>query len=150
MDPKDALHRLDRAPWLKTAEPFFVALGGENGKTRAVGGIVRDTLLGIARSATDLDLATQLLPETVIDLARRAGLAAYPTGLDHGTITLVAGDAKAEVTTLRRDVETFGRHASVQFGTDWTADAERRDFTMNALYCDAGGELFDPLGGLED
>src|SRR5690606_11345154 len=74
----------------------------------------------------------------------------YPTGLDHGTVTLKLGETVVEVTTLRRDVETDGRHAVVAFGTDWAEDARRRDFTLNALYCAADGTLYDPLGGLAD
>ena len=82
--------------------------------------------------------------------ASKAGLGAYPTGIEHGTVTLKSGSLVAEVTTLREDIETDGRRAVVKFGTDWTRDAERRDFTMNALYANADGELFDPLSGLAD
>lgn len=146
----EAMRRLKSATWLPVIAPFFEALDGEAGTTRAVGGIVRDTLLGIERGKTDFDFATQLLPVEVMARARRAGLVAHPTGIAHGTVTVVAGDVTVEVTTLRQDVETFGRHARVQFGTDWTADALRRDFTMNALYCGPSGELFDPLDGLAD
>lgn len=151
MLPRDeALARLKSAAWLPVIAPFFRALDGEAGTTRAVGGIVRDTLLGIARTGTDFDLATRLAPAEVMARAEQAGLAAHPTGFEHGTVTLVADEVVAEVTTLREDVETFGRRAKVRFGTDWSADARRRDFTMNALYCGPSGVLFDPLDGLDD
>ncbi|WP_404402698.1 CCA tRNA nucleotidyltransferase [Pelagibacterium halotolerans] len=146
----EALARLEKAEWLARAAPFFACLDGASGATRAVGGIVRDTLLGIERTQTDLDLATTLLPNDVMARATAAGLGAHPTGIDHGTVTLVHGGMTAEVTTLRQDVETYGRHARVVFGSDWEADAARRDFTMNALYAGGDGTLFDPLGGLED
>ncbi len=145
-----AQDRLRSAPWLKKAARFFDVLDGARGRTRVVGGAVRDALLGLDRSKTDIDMATELLPREVMDRAGRAGFAVHPTGIDHGTVTLVAGGLTAEVTTLRKDVETFGRHARVDFGTDWAADAARRDFTMNALYAGADGGLFDPVGGLED
>lgn len=145
-----ALARLAAADWLVAAKSFFDCLGGAEGRTRAVGGIVRDTLLGRLRSSTDIDMATELLPAQVAERAGAAGLGVHPTGIDHGTITLVHRGLAAEVTTLRRDVETFGRHATVAFGTDWAEDARRRDFTMNALYCGPDGALFDPLGGLDD
>ncbi|WP_417585248.1 CCA tRNA nucleotidyltransferase [Pelagibacterium sp.] len=150
MDSKAALARLQRAPWLKSAQPFFACLDGASGKTRAVGGIVRDTLLGLKDARSDIDLASELTPEIVEERGRAAGMSVYPTGADHGTMTLVHGGCAAEVTTLRRDMETFGRKAKVVFGTDWVEDARRRDFTMNALYCGQDGALFDPLGGLDD
>jgi poly(A) polymerase len=125
-------------------------LDGAQGRTRAVGGIVRDTLLDMPRAAADIDLATELRTDEVIARAGRAGVAAYPTGIEHGTITLKLDDLLAEVTTLREDIETDGRHAVVKFGTSWKQDAARRDFTMNALYAGMDGALFDPLGGLGD
>lgn len=145
------LARLETAPWLvrPQMQAIFAALDGSRRRTRAVGGAVRDTLLGRA-AGNDVDLATELLPEEVMARARAAGIAAHPTGIDHGTVTLVLGEALAEVTTLRRDVKTDGRRAEVAFGTDWVGDARRRDFTLNALYCAADGTLYDPLGGLED
>jgi poly(A) polymerase len=124
------------------------ALDGVGGKTRIVGGAVRDALL--RRPVTDADLATVLLPAEVMARAEAAGLRTAPTGIAHGTVTVIAGGRPFEVTTLRRDVETDGRHAVVRFTTDWAEDAARRDFTMNALYCDAGGAVFDPLGGIDD
>ncbi len=113
-----------------------------------VGGCVRDALLGV-RSA-DIDIATDAAPEAVLDQAARAGIRAVPTGLSHGTVTLIAAGRGFEVTTFRRDIETHGRHATVAFGTDIAADAARRDFTMNALYARPDGEVLDPLGGLPD
>src|SRR5690606_31456053 len=108
------------------------------------------TLLELPREDADVDLATELLPHEVMDRAQRAGVAAYPTGITHGTVTLKLGALVAEVTTLREDIETDGRHAVVTFGTSWRHDAARRDFTLNALYAGMDGTLFDPLGGLED
>lgn len=150
MQRAEARKRLKEAAWLETARPFFACLDGENGRTRAVGGIVRDTLLGVARMTTDIDLATELLPEAVGARAAAAGLSVHPTGIDHGTVTLVHKGVTAEVTTLRADLETFGRRATVRFGKDWAEDARRRDFTMNALYAHMDGTLFDPLKGLSD
>lgn len=150
MSPEQALARLASADWLVAAQPFFRCLDGAAGRTRAVGGIVRDTLLGRPRGTTDIDMATELLPEEVAARGEAAGLGVHPTGIEHGTVTLVHGGRAVEVTTLRQDVETFGRRARVAFGTDWTEDARRRDFTMNALYCGPYGALFDPLGGIED
>lgn len=144
--------RLKGADWLARPEVqrVFALLDGDLGRTRAVGGIVRDTLLGIARLNAEVDFASELRPDEVMARAAEAGIAAIPTGIAHGTVTLRIGDLIAEVTTLRQDVETDGRHAMVSFGTDWRADAERRDFTINAFYADRHGELFDPLDGVGD
>lgn len=152
MIAKAPLQRLKEAPWLyePATQRVFQLLDGEKGKTRAVGGIVRDTLIAREREAAEIDFATELLPDEVMRRAGEAGIAAYPTGIEHGTVTLKVGDRVAEVTTLREDIETDGRHAVVRFGWDWTRDAERRDFTLNALYCDFEGELFDPINGVED
>jgi poly(A) polymerase len=141
---------LKDAGWLKRPETVrvFGALSGDDIETRAVGGAVRDALLG--RSVTDIDFATTAVPEDVMARARKAGLKAIPTGIAHGTVTVVADGVSFEVTTLRRDIETFGRHAKVAFTTDWSEDAQRRDFTLNALYAGADGTLYDPLGGYED
>src|SRR5690606_34591657 len=98
----------------------------------------------------DVDIATTALPQDVIRLAAAAGLGAVPTGLSHGTVTVIADHQPIEVTTLRRDIETFGRQARVTFTTDWSEDAARRDFTLNALYCDADGVVHDPIGGYPD
>lgn len=152
MSTGDSEGRLKRAEWLMRPETqrLMALLDGAHGRTRAVGGIVRDTLLELPREDADVDLATELLPHEVMDRAQRAGVAAYPTGIVHGTVTLKLGALVAEVTTLREDIETDGRHAVVTFGTSWRHDAARRDFTLNALYAGMDGTLFDPLGGLED
>jgi poly(A) polymerase len=141
-----ALKRLKQAEWLNRSETqqVFALLDGALGKTRAVGGIVRDTLLDRWRERAEIDFATELEPADVMRRAGERGVPVYPTGIEHGTVTLKVGDLTAEVTTLREDVETDGRHAVVRFGTDWRRDAERRDFTLNALYADADGTLFDP------
>lgn len=124
-------------------------LGADEGLCRFVGGAVRDTLIGIP--VADLDIATALSPEAVIARLRTAGIRAVPTGIEHGTVTAVLESGPVEVTTLRRDVSTDGRHATVAFTDDWREDAARRDFTMNALYADPKtGALFDYFGGLED
>jgi len=123
------------------------ALG--EGMGRYVGGAVRDTLLALP--VTDVDIATPHPPERVVTLLEAAGIKAVPTGIAHGTITAVASGTVVEVTTLRHDIATDGRHATVAFTDDWQADAARRDFTINALYADpATGEVFDYFGGLDD
>ncbi len=144
------LPSLAEADWLKWpgVVQIFSALGARGHEVRAVGGAVRDVLLG--RSVQDVDFATTALPETVMELATEAGLKAIPTGIDHGTVTVVAGGRPFEVTTLRKDVETYGRRAKVSYTDDWAADAGRRDFTINALYADAEGTLFDPRDGYGD
>jgi poly(A) polymerase len=146
----DAPPSLKDAEWLKRPETerVFAALGVEGIETRAVGGAVRNALLG--QEVTEVDLATTARPDKVMALARKAGLKAVPTGIEHGTVTVVADGAPFEVTTLRRDVETFGRHAKVVFTENWEEDARRRDFTLNALYAGPNGTLFDPLGGYAD
>ena len=148
----EARERLRQAGWLARPETqqLLALLDGDQRRTRVVGGAVRDTLLGLGQELADLDLATELMPGEVVVRAERAGVAVYPTGLAHGTVTLKAGTLVAEVTTLREDVETDGRHAVVRFGQDWREDAARRDFTLNALYAEMDGMLFDPLGGLAD
>lgn len=113
-----------------------------------VGGCVRNALLGVP--VADVDIATDARPETVTRLAEAAGLRVVPTGIEHGTVTVIAGGVPHEVTTFRRDVETDGRRAVVAFAQDVAEDAARRDFTMNALYADARGNVIDPLGGLPD
>jgi len=134
------------APW--TDRTDLIALA-ERLEARFVGGAVRDSLLG--QAVADIDLATPLSPETVIARVREAGFKPVPTGIAHGTITAVLPDGPVEVTTLRRDVSTDGRHAVVAFTDDWREDAARRDFTMNALYADpVTAELFDYFGGLDD
>lgn len=150
--PADMVARLRTAPWLQRDETqqMLALLDGAKGRTRAVGGIVRDTILGRDLAAADLDFATELLPHEVALRAERAGVSVHPTGIEHGTVTLRLGTLTAEVTTLREDIDTDGRRAVVRFGNDWSVDAARRDFTLNALYADMDGTLFDPLGGLED
>ena len=134
------------APWVERAELIALA---QRLEARFVGGAVRDSLLGHA--VADIDLATPLSPETVIERVRDSGFKPVPTGIAHGTVTAVLPDGPVEVTTLRRDVSTDGRHAVVAFTDDWREDAARRDFTMNALYADpTTGELFDYFGGLDD
>lgn len=138
------------APWLNRPETRAVldALSSGGFDARIVGGAVRNALMDLA--VKDVDVATTARPEDVMRLAEAAGLKPVPTGLDHGTVTVVARHQPFEVTTLRRDIETDGRHARVTFTTDWAEDAARRDFTINALYCDAGGTIHDPLGGYPD
>lgn len=124
--------------------------GGE-GAARFVGGCVRDTLLGRDTREPDLDIATRLTPDQVMESLAAQGLRVEPTGLDHGTVTAVAFGRPFEITTLRKDVETDGRRAVVAFTSDWAEDAARRDFTMNALYADPDGRVHDPTGqGLAD
>ncbi|MEM9014426.1 MAG: CCA tRNA nucleotidyltransferase [Pseudomonadota bacterium] len=115
---------------------------------RFVGGCVRDSLLGAAPK--DYDIATSLTPEAVIKALYDAGLRSAPTGLDHGTVTAIAEKGVAEITTLRKDITTDGRRATVSFTDNWEADARRRDFRINAIYLTADGKLFDPVGGLND
>jgi poly(A) polymerase len=117
---------------------------GGPGCARFVGGCVRNTLMGLP--VEDVDIATVLTPEQVTDAARAAGLKPVPTGVEHGTVTVVSGGKPFEVTTLRRDVETDGRRAVVAFTTDWNEDAQRRDFRLNAVYAAFDGALFDPTG----
>ncbi|HCB76400.1 MAG TPA: polynucleotide adenylyltransferase [Sphingomonas bacterium] len=136
-------------PWAARAgfAALIEALGPED--TRVVGGAVRDTLLGLP--VADLDLATRHRPEEVVRRLENAGIRAVPTGIAHGTVTALLSGGPVEVTTLRRDVSTDGRHATVAFSDDWREDAARRDFTMNALYADpVTGGLFDYFGGLDD
>ncbi len=136
--------------WLRDERAVAVigALNADGGLARYVGGCVRDAVLG--RPVRDLDIATDRTPEKVISLLEAAGLKAIPTGIDHGTITAVAGGKPFEITTLRVDVETFGRRAKVLFTDNWKEDARRRDFTLNALFCDPDGTVYDPVGGLKD
>jgi poly(A) polymerase len=146
---KEEPRRLD-APWLGEAPlSDLLALldrGGE--EVRVVGGAVRNTLLGDAPG--DVDIATTAVPSEVIKRVEAAGFKAVPTGIEHGTITAIAGGRPFEITTLREDVETFGRHAKVAFGRDWKRDAERRDFTINALSVARDGIIYDYVGGLRD
>lgn len=151
IDTNPAPHpKLADASWLRAPETqrVIAAVTAGGGEARIVGGAVRNTLM--SRPVTDIDVATTVLPEDVLVRAQAAGLNAIPTGLSHGTVTVIAGHQPFEVTTLRRDVETHGRHATVAFTEDWSSDAHRRDFTINALYCDADGRLYDHTSGLAD
>lgn len=126
---------------------LVAALGA--GNARYVGGAVRDTLLAIP--VKDVDIATPLEPQAVMRRMKDAGIQAVPTGIEHGTVTAVLPLGPVEITTLRHDVSTDGRRATVAFASDWQDDAARRDFTINALYADpANGEIFDWFGGLDD
>ena len=136
--------------WLTrpATQALCAALQAGSHRVLFVGGCVRNALLG--ELVGDLDLATDALPEKVVRLVEAAGFKAIPTGIDHGTVTVLAGGLPHEITTFRRDVQTDGRHAVVAYSTDVAQDAARRDFTMNALYADPSGEVVDPLGGLPD
>src|SRR6202035_3800813 len=123
-------------------------LNRDGEEARAVGGAVRNDLLG--RPAREIDVATTALPDEVIRRVEAAGGKAVPTGIEHGTVTAIIDHQAVEVTTLRQDVETFGRKARVVFGRDWKADAERRDFTINALSVSADGEIYDYVDGIAD
>src|SRR5271167_3579862 len=138
------------APWLKSGPTARVLelLNSDGEEARVVGGAVRNALLNIPSG--DIDIATTALPEEVIRRAKAAGIKSVPTGIEHGTVTLVIDGQPFEVTTLREDTETFGRKAKVAFGRDWVVDAERRDFTINGLSVDADGVVHDHVGGLED
>ena len=141
--------RIGGRGWLKDpALQKVLNVLNKTGTTRVAGGAVRNALLG--RPVADVDLATTLRPDEAMREAKEAGLKVHPTGIEHGTVTVVVEGRPFEVTTLRVDVETFGRRARVAFTDDWTADASRRDFTMNALYCDARGAVHDPLRGYND
>lgn len=131
-----------------TLQRVLAAVEREGDRAMLVGGSVRNALLGLP--ASDIDIATTARPETVRDRAREAGLKAVPTGIEHGTVTVVADGRPFEITTLREDVETDGRRAVVRFGRDFAHDALRRDFTINALYADAEGRIHDFVGGLPD
>ena len=138
------------APWLKSgpAARVLELLNGHGEEARVVGGAVRNALLKLPTG--DIDIATTALPAEVIRRAKAAGVKSVPTGIEHGTVTLVVDGQPFEVTTLREDVETFGRKARVAFGRDWVRDAKRRDFTINGLSVDAGGVVHDHVGGLDD
>ena len=145
--------RLDDPPWMTSAatRAVFAALEAAGGPdcARFVGGSVRNALLG--QAVDDIDIATILEPQAAFDAIRAAGLKAVATGLAHGTVTAVSGHRPYEITTLRRDVTTDGRNATVAFTGDWGEDAARRDFRLNALYADLTGRIFDPTGaGVDD
>src|SRR4051794_25740937 len=141
---------LQDAPWLGSgpAGRVLELLNGGGEEARVVGGAVRNALLNIP--VGDIDIATTAVPEEVVRRARSAGIKSVPTGIEHGTVTLVIDKHPFEVTTLRQDVETFGRKAKVAFGRDWVRDAQRRDFTINGLSVGADGVVHDHVGGLDD
>jgi poly(A) polymerase len=144
---------IEPQPWMTAPATAAVmaalGVGQSNGLVALfVGGCVRDSLL--AREVGDIDIATALAPEEVTRRLHAAQIKVVPTGLAHGTVTAVVEDRHFEITTLRVDVETHGRHATVAFTDDWVADAQRRDFTVNALFADSAGAIFDPVGGLAD
>jgi poly(A) polymerase len=143
------VRRLD-APWLRESplSDILAVLDRAGEEARVVGGAVRNTLIGDPPG--DIDIATTALPAEVAKRVEAAGFRAVPTGVEHGTLTVVAAGQPFEITTLREDVETFGRRAKVAFGRDWRRDAERRDFTMNALSASREGKLYDYVGGLPD
>ncbi len=138
------------AGWLTApaVKRVFAVLTDEGAEARIIGGAVRNALMGVP--VGEIDFGTTATPEVVAALAEAAGIKVAPTGIEHGTLTLVVGGRPFEVTTLREDIETDGRHAVVRFGTDWEADARRRDFTVNALSVDADGTVHDPVGGYGD
>src|ERR1700710_1818166 len=141
---------LDDAPWLTSGPTARVLelLNGHGEEARVVGGDVRNELLKLP--VADFDIATTALRFEVSRRARATGIKSVPTGIEHGTVTLVVDGHPFEVTTLREDTETFGRKANVAFGRDWIRDAERRDFTINGLSVDAEGIVHDHVGGLDD
>lgn len=141
---------------LEVPRQIMAIVANAGGEARFVGGVVRDVLAGIpVADDADVDMAGTLLPEEAAHALRASGFRVVPTGIDHGTITIVGKGhdeprQKIELTTLRQDIRTDGRHAEVIFGTDWSADAARRDFTINSLYVDAEGQIFDPFDGAKD
>ncbi|TIL65927.1 CCA tRNA nucleotidyltransferase [Mesorhizobium sp.] len=139
-----------KADWLgeRHLQRLLAALADGGEEARVAGGAVRDGLIG--QPVADVDIATTTVPDETIRRAEAAGFKAVPTGIEHGTVTIVAGGKPFEVTTLRADIETDGRRAKVLFGRDWKADAERRDFTINALYAEADGTIVDLVGGIAD
>jgi poly(A) polymerase len=141
---------LSDAPWLASGPAARVLglLDGGGEEARVVGGAVRNALMRIPLG--DIDIATTAVPDEVVRRAKQAGIKSVPTGIEHGTVTLVVEGQPFEVTTLREDTETYGRKAKVTFGRDWVRDAERRDFTINGLSVDAAGVVHDHVGGLAD
>ncbi len=137
-----------KADWLQADGVLRVVKALGHDAVKFVGGAVRDTLA--ERPVADIDAATIHKPEVTMALLQDAGIKVIPTGLQHGTITAIASDLPIEITTLRVDVKTDGRHAEVAFTDDWLEDAKRRDFTINSLYCSPSGELYDPFGGVDD
>lgn len=147
---RSELPSLAGAAWLTrpATRAVLAALASAGFEGRVVGGSVRNALMGLP--VNDIDIATPAPPETVLRACTEAGLTTVATGLEHGTVTVIADHAPIEVTTLRRDLSTDGRRATVAFTDDWEDDARRRDFTINALYCDSEGRLYDPVDGYPD
>ena len=141
---------LASAEWLRrpATTAVLAALQAGGAEARVVGGAVRNALMHLP--VGEIDVATSAVPQEVVRRVKAAGWKAVPTGIEHGTVTVVIDKHPFEVTTLRQDVETFGRKARVEFGRDWRGDAQRRDFTINALSASAAGEVFDYVGGLDD
>ncbi|MTJ80988.1 MAG: CCA tRNA nucleotidyltransferase [Telmatospirillum sp.] len=150
LPPDTPVGQLSPQDWMEApaTRAVIAALTADGSEARFVGGCVRDAILG--RPIRDIDIATHSPPDRVMELLAAAGIRAIPTGIAHGTVTAVIGRAHFEITTLRCDVETFGRHARVEFTDDWTADAARRDFTINAMFCRPDRMIYDPFGGLAD
>ena len=148
--PRQATGKLPPQPWMNAPETVavFRALEAGGKEARFVGGCVRDAVFGLP--VKDIDIATPEPPDRVMELLEAADIRAIPTGIDHGTVTAVVGPSHFEVTTLRVDVESHGRRATVAFTDDWVADALRRDFTINTLSCSRNGDIYDPLTGLDD
>ena len=147
------MNKIAPQPWMQEppTQALLAALTKAGIAARFVGGCVRDALLGRGRAEiADIDLATPARPEEVAAALAAAGIKCVPTGIEHGTITAVVPPRHYEITTLRRDVETYGRRARVAFDADWAADAARRDFTINAIYLEPDGTLHDPVSGLAD
>ena len=140
--------RFDDWHGLAQAKVVMKALSAAGSLSLFVGGCVRNTLLG--EGVTEIDMATPETPERVLTLLKQAGLRGVKTGIDHGTITAICGGKCFQITTLRKDIENFGRRARVEYTLNWNEDAARRDLTLNALYCDIKGNVFDPLDGLAD
>ena len=147
--PGATARRLNAA-WLSAGalSRLLDVLDRDGEEARVVGGAVRNALIDMP--VHEIDVATTALPEEVVRRVQAAGFKAVPTGIEHGTMTVVIDKHPFEVTTLRKDVETYGRHAKVAFGRDWQADAERRDFTINALSVTRDGTVYDYTGGLDD
>ncbi len=150
MARKAELPNLAIETWLrdKHLQKVMSVLNKEGGEVRVVGGAVRNALLGLP--VADIDLATTHMPQDVERLCEAAKFGVHPTGIDHGTVTITHGTGVFEVTTLRRDVATDGRRATVEFSGDWAEDASRRDFTMNAIYCASDGKCYDYTNGYND
>ena len=149
MSSSSEVERIAPQEWMKepATKAVVAALGGAS-VARFVGGAVRDALLG--RAVLDIDIATKLAPQETLKRLAAAKIKAVPTGLAHGTVTAVVPPRAFEITSLRRDIESFGRHARVIFTEDWAEDARRRDFTMNALFLDRAGRIYDYVDGLAD